>query len=135
MEQLGYPAPSAPVGSVDRSGEIPGALSCRLQALPGGVAHIVVGGELDLATAPILERELRAADARGHPVVLDLRGVWFCDSAGIQTVVTATRRARKCGRRLVVVPGSSQLRRIFTLTGIDAVLEIVEDPATIGAAD
>jgi hypothetical protein len=49
--------------------------------------------------------------------VLDLRELAFMDSAGVHTIVNASLRARKDGRRLVLVRGRPEIYRMFTLTG------------------
>jgi anti-sigma B factor antagonist len=83
----------------------------------GGVdaAWVHVGGELDIATTPQLERTLDASRAR--LVVLDLRELAFIDSCGIHAIVRAGIRARQAGRRLVLVRVPSDVDRILTLTG------------------
>ncbi len=112
------------------NGEAVGAFGCQLEQSPDGVVRVVVTGELDLATAPALERALQRAHVRGRLIALDLRGVSFCDSTGLHLSVRANQRARDEGRRLVIVRGPEQLKRLFALTGIAKQLEIVEDPPT-----
>ena len=47
-------------------------------------------GELDLASAPILERALQGEDVTGAPlVVLDLDSLEFVDSTGLRTVMNS----------------------------------------------
>ncbi len=111
------------------NGEAVGAFGCQLEQSPDGVVRVVVTGELDLATAPALERAVHHAHAGGRLMVLDLRGVSFCDSTGLHLILRASRRARDEGRRLVIVRGSEQVQRLFALTGVDEQLEIVEDAA------
>ena len=51
------------------------------------------------------------------------------DSAGVHTIVNASRRARKNGRRLVLVRGRPEIYRMFTLTGSTADVDIADpDP-------
>ena len=69
-----------------------------------------LGGGLDSAMAPQLERTSAASQAR--PVVLDLRELACIDSCGMHAIVSAGRRARQAGRRLVLmrVPSGSHFR-------------------------
>jgi anti-anti-sigma factor len=60
--------------------------------------------------------------------VVDLRGLTFIDSSGVSGVLAAARRARDAGSRLVCVPGPPSIRRVFELTGVDTVVEWVDDP-------
>jgi hypothetical protein len=51
------------------------------------------------------------------------------DSAAVHTIVDARLRARKAGRRLVLVRGRPDIYRIFTLTGSTADVDIADpDP-------
>ena len=69
-------------------------------------------GELDLATGPRVEEELRRAEAEApDTLMLDLREVTFFDSTGLQLVLDADVRAREEGRTLIVLPGDGEPRR------------------------
>jgi anti-sigma B factor antagonist len=87
---------------------------------------VVVSGEIDMATAPMLERELTAAVERHDgPVVLDLVDVTFFDSSGLRVAVVAHRDLMEQGRRLAVVcDPEGHVRRTFTLAGLAGVLDL-----------
>ena len=82
-----------------------------------GAAWVHVAGELDIATAPHLDRVLREAELRTRLVVLDLRDVQFMDCSGVHAIVNASVRAREVGRRLLLVRGPPVVDRVFALTG------------------
>jgi anti-sigma B factor antagonist len=108
------------------------ALDVTVDARPGSnVTTVAVAGELDLSTAPELERWLDRAQVDGRPLVLDLRGVSFMDSSGLRVILAADARARSSGRRLVLVAGPVGVQRVFQLTLLDRRLEFVDDPAEI----
>jgi anti-sigma B factor antagonist len=100
------------------------ACTLRDGGLDAAWVHIV--GDLDLATAPALELTLQQAEARAQRVVLDLRELTFIDSAGVHVIVNASIRARAAGRRLVLVRGPARIDRLFALTRMAALLEIVD---------
>ncbi len=102
----------------------PPAFACT--ATHGGLdaAWVSVVGELDLATAPELALTLHESGQLAHLTVLDLRELTFMDSAGVHTIVNASLRARKNGRRLVLVRGRPEIYRMFTLTGSTADVDI-----------
>ena len=102
----------------------PPAFACT--ATIGGLdaAWVDVAGELDLVTAPELERTLRESGQLAHLTVLDLRELAFMDCAGVHTIVNASLRARRDGRRLVLVRGRPEVYRLFTLTGSSADVDI-----------
>ncbi|MEV6527973.1 STAS domain-containing protein [Longispora sp. NPDC051575] len=59
----------------------------------GPVSVVSVGGEIDLATAPLLQRHLTAIiDAGEVRLVVDLSEMTFCDSVGLGLFVGAARR-------------------------------------------
>ena len=112
-----------------RANTLPMAFACT--ATHGGLdaAWVNVVGELDMETAPALARTLRESQQLAHLTVLDLRELAFMDSAGVHTIVNASLRARKNGRRLVLVRGRPEIYRMFTLTGSTADVDIADaDP-------
>jgi anti-anti-sigma factor len=83
---------------------------------PQGVV-VVLKGELDLETAPELDRQLAGIDlAPGSRLVLDLRAVEFMDSTGLSSLIGAQRDADSNGHGLVLRRGSHQVQRLFELT-------------------
>jgi anti-sigma B factor antagonist len=100
----------------------------------GGTATIELDGELDIATTPTAEAELRRVEQGGVAVVvIDLRGLTFMDSTGLRLLVSADARARDGEHRLVIVRGPAPVQRVLELTGLDTRLEVIDDPAEVGA--
>lgn len=98
-----------------------------------GQTRLVLAGELDIASAEDLEKQLAAAEVDAPAtLVLDLRRVEFIDSTGIRTLVAADERARSQGRRLAMVRGPNAVARILAVTQLDQHLEIVDDPDAVG---
>ena len=87
--------------------------------LQGGCTVITVAGEVDIATAPRLGHHLAALAGSGRPVIADLDQVSFIDAAGLRVLAAAARQAAAAGGSLHVVSGRYQVRRVFTLTGLD----------------
>ena len=81
--------------------------------------RITVRGEVDLTTGERLEREILAAEEREPAtLVIDLTGVGFLDSTGLQIVLDADVRAQAAGHRLVVVSGEGEAARVFALAEV-----------------
>jgi anti-anti-sigma factor len=98
----------------------------------GRAAIVVVRGELDLATSPELEEELRKVwDAGNEQLVIDLRELEFMDSTGLSIIVKAHQRLSDEGRRLSLVRGSQQVQRLLDLTGVSERLQLVDTPEEI----
>jgi anti-anti-sigma factor len=81
------------------------ALICSLEDNGGEVAGVQLAGELRAATAPELARTLERTERCARLVVLDLRRLTFIDPCGGHVIVAAAIRARRAGRRVVVVRG------------------------------
>lgn len=97
---------------------------------PDGTAHVVLEGELDIATSPGAEAELKRVEGNGaRLIVLDLRRLTFMDSTGLRLLVAADSRARESGRRLAIVRGPEAVHRVLEITGLDAKLDLIGDPA------
>ena len=100
-------------------------LSPPASALPIAVQpdheRVVVApeGELDIATCPLLERPVLELCALGFPAVcVDLRGLTFCDSSGLNLLLRLDDALREAGCRFSIVDGDGPAARILTLTRV-----------------
>jgi anti-sigma B factor antagonist len=99
-----------------------------LESLSSGAVRIALRGELDLNHAYTFDEELRRVEEGRPPcIVLDLRELSFMDSCGVGRLVAARRRARRAGRRLVLVRGGRAVQHLLSLSGVDEMFEIVGD--------
>jgi anti-anti-sigma factor len=80
-------------------------------------------GEIDLATAPALQDALIARLTEGKPVTLDMKGVTFVDSSGVQVILSAAVGSRSEGTVIVRDPSAAVLR-VMELIGIEAIPQI-----------
>jgi anti-sigma B factor antagonist len=103
----------------------PTPFEVRNEALDDGVLAFAVRGELDLHTAPELDRPLEEAlaDADGPSVLIDLSKCEFIDSTGIALIVRAWQRVdREAGGegkgRLVICCSNDQVERLLKITGV-----------------
>jgi anti-sigma B factor antagonist len=95
---------------------------------------IRVNGELDLHTSPQLrEHVLGLVDDPPVRIALDLSGVGFMDSSSLGTLVTCLKRVRERDGRLVLVGVTGSPMKVFTLTGLDRVFDIVSSPDNLPA--
>jgi anti-anti-sigma factor len=86
---------------------------------------IRVRGELDIVTAPMLERALDRANSE---IVVDLQDLAFLDAKGLGTLAHASARAERHGDRLVVVNADSFTQRMLKITGLDHLLSGSDAP-------
>jgi anti-sigma B factor antagonist len=102
------------------------AFDVQGEELEGGIRAFTVRGELDMSTAPELDRQLEAA--LSHPdasIMLDLSECEFIDSTGIALIVRAWQRLdRDAGGegqgRLVLCCINHQVRRLLKITGVES---------------
>jgi anti-anti-sigma factor len=89
---------------------------------------VVLGlsGELDLASAPLLEKEIASSKLESTAmVVLDLEDLKFIDSTGLRVVLSAHERTRQRGQEFAVTRGSPQVQRLLSITGAGEHLRVI----------
>jgi anti-sigma B factor antagonist len=90
---------------------------------------VTLSGELDASTASALYDKLSDLEVQDtHNVVLDLAKVTFMDSTGLAVIVTEHKRLQHSEGALTIFSPPSSVRRLFEITGLTTVLDIV--PAT-----
>jgi anti-sigma B factor antagonist len=78
-------------------------------------------GELDLASVGSLTHALAALrEERPKLVVIDLSELRFVDARGLRALVDANRDLRAGGGSLVLARPGPHVRRVLTLTAVDA---------------
>jgi anti-sigma B factor antagonist len=104
-------------------------LGITIESLAPDTVCVALSGELDFSRAYTFDAEMRRLEStRPGSIVLDLRSLNFLDSAGLGRVLALQRRAKRDGRRLVVVRGCRAIERLFALTALNLRLEMVSDP-------
>jgi anti-anti-sigma factor len=116
----------------DASPEAP--LTVESKTLQKGAIQVELVGELDLATIPLLDEELDKAHAWDKRVILDLRKLQFVDSSGLHALLRVDRRLQETGGSLTIIRGPRPVERLFTLTGLDTRLRIVDPDELISGA-
>ncbi|MFF0547087.1 STAS domain-containing protein [Nocardia thailandica] len=94
------------------------------QRSAGRGAVVTVAGEVDIHTAPRLADALGEVieEASPHPLVVDLTGVEFLDSSGVNVLLRTHRRVGDL--RVVASPA---VRRPLEVTGLTATMNIFDD--------
>jgi anti-sigma B factor antagonist len=121
----------------DASGGIFEASSERF----GRAEHLMLNGELDMATAPILDGWLSKATGNGNSeVIVDLEKVTFMDVSGLRALLRAADDASRRGQRFAVVNAPAAVRRVIQLTDTTHLLHserqtVPGDPANRSSVD
>jgi anti-sigma B factor antagonist len=92
----------------------------------GGDAYVVtLDGELDVATAPRLRKELARISTDGTvEIVVDLLRVPFVDSVALGILVEGSKRTKARGGTFRLVCDDRRVARIIEITGLDRVLRL-----------
>ncbi|MCC3769696.1 STAS domain-containing protein [Streptomyces sp. UNOC14_S4] len=102
----------------------------------GDWAVLLVSGEMDLVTSPVVRQRVHDAVAEGRrSLVLDLAEVRFCDSSGVGVLIAARRLMRSCQGRLRLIlptqggPDGSHVNRVLAALGVRRLFDIYPDLA------
>jgi anti-sigma B factor antagonist len=91
-------------------------------------ARLTPTGELDIATAPQLEQEVRSLLARPvRSLVIDLSRLTFIDSSALRLFIILNDRSAAEGWTLSFVRPTGQVRSVFEITGAEESLPFVDD--------
>lgn len=80
--------------------------------------------EIDMCNADRVAEELTTAVSHNSVVIIDMSATTFCDIAGARAIVRARRRATDSGAELRLAVITAPVRRIFSLMGIDRLLDV-----------
>ncbi|HEV2785771.1 MAG TPA: STAS domain-containing protein [Solirubrobacteraceae bacterium] len=93
----------------------------------GAALVVAPEGELDMATVDSLRAALEGDLGDARSLVLDLRGLGFLDTSGLQLVFEQQRRAEQEGFSFVLVRGQRHVQRLFEIAGMNDRLTIVDE--------
>ncbi|HET9516559.1 MAG TPA: STAS domain-containing protein [Actinoplanes sp.] len=94
------------------------------------VCHLT--GEIDVLTVTTLSAMVNEVLAEGplSRIVLDMKGVTFCDSQGLGTLVVLSRKAQHARTVLSLTNIGDFLQRVLDITGLRSALMITDDTRT-----
>jgi anti-sigma B factor antagonist len=88
---------------------------------------VTVGGELDLANAGELDRELeQLVEASADQVIVDLLDVPFLESTALGVLLRHTRALRTNGRELTLVSDDVRVARVIEIAGLTSHLRLAK---------
>ncbi|MDI6100897.1 STAS domain-containing protein [Actinoplanes sp. NEAU-A12] len=96
----------------------------------GGVTRLMLRGELDMATGDDLGQQVaRVLADRPEHLIVDLAGLTFCDSSGIDVLLAARESAGRAGIGFQVARPRGIVHRSLSVTGVLDVL--TAEPAPV----
>ncbi|MFE6062509.1 STAS domain-containing protein [Streptomyces sp. NPDC056431] len=97
----------------------------------GATAVVTVAGELDRDTQEPLRTALTAVlDGGPERIVVDCGRLTFCDSTGLNLLLTTRLDALEAGSRLELAALRPPVDRVFDVTGVVAVFTVYDELPT-----
>jgi anti-anti-sigma factor len=85
---------------------------------------LVLVGEIDLSVGEWLLAQIVGLLRGGEvPLLIDMTGVRFCDSTGLNVAVDAKRQADACGCTIVFFGLSERVEKLFRITALDRLID------------
>lgn len=84
-------------------------------------------GECDMATVPLLTRELHRALSNGKHVVIDVHLLTYIDSTGVSAIAAAQESLAQSKRQLRIAGAHGVFDRVIRLTKLDGLIPLHED--------
>jgi anti-sigma B factor antagonist len=128
------PRPPAPGEPPDDRAREPGSkldIACQEQA---DLILLTLVGELDPYTTPGFQECARRYDPGEVPLVIDLAGVSFLDSAGLSALLSLRAQADRAGAQLGLVCPDPDLARLFRYTDLHPLFVFGGDLNAVRAA-
>jgi anti-sigma B factor antagonist len=91
----------------------------------GQVAVATMPVEIDLVNADQVREDLLSLLNRSPAaLIVDMGGTTFCDSAGVNALVRAYKRAAASGAQMRLVVTAPNVQRVLGITGVDRLIGI-----------
>lgn len=103
----------------------------------GQIAVVTLAGEIDISNADQVREDLLSILNRGATLlVVDMSATTFCDSAGLNALVRAFKRATASGAGMRLVVSAPSVLRVLAITGVDHLIDTYPSVAVaMGSAD
>ena len=100
------------------------ALRVDVERRDGDQVVLHVSGDVDMASAPQLERQINISMSGAKVVVVNLLGVTFFGSPGLSVLVAVRGKAETTGCALRVVAAQSAVIRPVKITGLQDSIDL-----------
>ncbi len=95
-----------------------------------GVIVVTTPDEIDIGNAALLREAMEAAAQRQSRILaVDMTGTEFCDSTGLNVLVTAQKQAQQEGRDVCLAVRGPALLRILAVSGVGSMFRIYDSLA------
>lgn len=92
-----------------------------------GILFLYLVGEIDAFTAPKLREVLvPVTEERNKQIIIDLTDVQYIDSTGLGVFIGALKSSHNYDSHIKLCGLSDRVLRLFKITGLDEVIEIID---------
>lgn len=92
---------------------------------------VAIEGELDIATAADLQEHIQSAIKDHGPwLILDMAGLEFMDSSGLNVIINAYRTVRDLGGALALAALNERVNKVVRLVGLHRQVPVHQTVAT-----
>ncbi|RDY25593.1 anti-sigma factor antagonist [Romboutsia weinsteinii] len=89
------------------------------------VWEVNLAGELDVSTAEKLKEHLHGlTDQEIVDMKINLEELEYIDSTGLGVMIGVLKKLRADGKEIYIVNPRSNVRKIFTITGLDKIFKV-----------
>lgn len=94
----------------------------------GDHVDVLLAGELNSDSAPLLEKEMRAVLDNEKPrhLVISLENLSLITSAGLRVLLVLAKELRKVEGNVALYSPKPNVREIFEITGFDTILDLCD---------
>jgi anti-sigma B factor antagonist len=134
VEVVGNEAGPKSAAAAGEDGALPPGLEFAVSSrrLTNGTWVVAARGEVDLYTAPELERALAGPLTKGAlQLVVDLTAATFIDSTALHVLLRAARQLDGKEGELIVVAPDPNVSKVFEITGLNRFFAVVSSVSTV----
>ncbi|HJS48800.1 MAG TPA: STAS domain-containing protein [Gaiellaceae bacterium] len=100
-----------------------GDFDVQLVPVPEGAYVVRVIGDLDMATAPMLEGRIASIESASR-LVIDLTQCTFLDSAAVRLLIAIARDSDTGGTPLALVASDPGIQRVLEISAVGEILPV-----------
>ncbi|MEU0900376.1 STAS domain-containing protein, partial [Streptomyces massasporeus] len=101
----------------------PGQLTVLSTTTADGIHILTITGEIDQTTGDHLQQALAVPSGPRPRIVIDMSGVTFMDSTGINILILAHRALDDAGGSLRLAAPAEPVTRVMHITGLDTIID------------
>ncbi|MBC3899173.1 MULTISPECIES: STAS domain-containing protein [Acetobacterium] len=96
----------------------------------GKTSMVSIKGEIDIYSIEkfraSIEKEIMT---QATQIILDCSELSYMDSTGMGVLIELRNKSKEMGQRIIMMNPRPNIKKLLSLTGVDKIIEIVDNPA------